>query len=183
MMSAAGSVFGNQGKVIGMPKGGLITGAKPLSENLSDKLGDLIRENNYGGSVSLIENERGITIRILDDILFPSGKAVISPGSKNILQEISEVIKELPNDIRIEGHTDNVPIHNSEYPSNWHLSVQRATNTAYFLMNQEGMFPEKISIVGYSEYKPVASNATVEGRELNRRVDIVILKDLNNKIE
>ena len=183
MMSAVGDVFGNQGKVVGMPRGGLIPGAEPLENDLTGKIEDLIRTNNYGGSVSLLENERGITIRILDDILFPSGKAEISPGSKSILKEITQVIKELPNDIRIEGHTDNVPIGNSEYPSNWHLSVQRATNTAYYLMRQDGMIPEKISIVGYSEYKPVASNATPKGRELNRRVDIVILKQLNNKTE
>ncbi|MGE5497330.1 MAG: flagellar motor protein MotB, partial [Syntrophothermus sp.] len=97
-------------------------------------------------------------------------------GSVGILNKLAAVIKTLPNDVRVEGHTDNVPINSSQYQSNWHLSVARALNTAYYLINSQGLSPEKVSIVGYSEYHPVKSNETPEGRRNNRRVDIVILK-------
>ena len=137
----------------------------------------VINENKVENSVKLIDGERGITIRILDDILFPSGSAELSDKSKSILNELGKILKELPNDIRIEGHTDNKQIHTKQFPSNWHLSVTRATNTAYFLMNAQDLSPDKVSIVGYSEYRPVASNDTPEGRRLNRRVDIIILNN------
>jgi len=86
------------------------------------------------------------------------------------------VLKILPNDIRIEGHSDNIPINTSTYQSNWHLSVARALNTAYYLITQEKLSADKISIVGYAEFKPLATNETDEGRKLNRRVDLVIIK-------
>jgi len=82
----------------------------------------------------------------------------------------------LPNDIRVEGHTDNLPISNSVYPSNWHLSVDRALSTAYYLIQTEGLSPDKVSVVGYAEYRPIAPNDSKESRALNRRVDLVILK-------
>jgi len=82
----------------------------------------------------------------------------------------------LPNDIRVEGHTDNIPINSSLFPSNWHLSVARALNTAYYLINNEGVPPDRVSIVGNAEFKPIESNETAYGRALNRRVDIVIIK-------
>ncbi len=144
--------------------------------SLQGKLENLIVENNLANSIKLVENERGITIHILGDILFPSANAQIKENSKQILSKIAAVIKQLPNDIRIEGHTDNIPIKNSEFPSNWHLSVARALNTAYFLIDNEQLSPDKVSVVGYSEYKPVATNETLDGRETNRRVDIIILK-------
>ncbi|RPH72019.1 chemotaxis protein MotB, partial [bacterium] len=92
------------------------------------------------------------------------------------LSKIAAVIKELPNDLRIEGHTDNVPINSYEFPSNWHLSVARALSTAYFLIDKEKLPQERLSVVGYSEYKPISSNEIPEERSKNRRVDIVIIK-------
>jgi chemotaxis protein MotB len=88
---------------------------------------------------------------------------------------MTQLLKTLPNDIRIEGHTDNIPISTEEYPSNWHLSIARATNTAYYLMNNLGLNQERVSVVGNSEFKPIAENDSPETRALNRRVDIVIL--------
>jgi chemotaxis protein MotB len=123
----------------------------------------------------LLENERGITISILDNILFESGNAELSDESKPILEKMAQLLKTLPNDIRIEGHTDNIPITTEEFPSNWHLSIARATNTAYYLMNDLGLNQERVSVVGNSEFKPLADNTNSESRALNRRVDIVIL--------
>lgn len=145
-------------------------------QKLQRQLESVVNEEKLNKSIKLVSNERGITIRILDDILFSSGKAELSEYSRIILHKIAGILKSLKNDIRIEGHTDNVPIANTVYPSNWHLSVERATNTAYHLMSREGLEPGRVSVVGYSEYHPVATNETPDGRANNRRVDIIILK-------
>ncbi len=171
-----GDIFGGSGKIPGFNGG---TGGSPFENpmtKLKNDLNDVIEEYNFGQSIKLEENERGITIRILDDILFSSGNSNLTLESRIVLTGLANILRELPYDIRVEGHTDNVPINSSLYPSNWHLSVNRALNTAYYLINEEKLPPDKVSIVGYSEYKPIASNNTNEGRASNRRVDIIIIK-------
>jgi len=137
----------------------------------------IINENGYGNAIKLEENERGLTIHILEEILFNSGKADLNKNSMDFLNNIASLLKDVSNDIRIEGHTDNVPINSAAFQSNWHLSVARALNTAYYLINTEALQPDRVSIVGYSEYKPIATNETSFGRDLNRRVDIIIIKE------
>ncbi|MBX3006723.1 MAG: OmpA family protein [Melioribacteraceae bacterium] len=172
--SAMGSFFGNSNNI------SQIVGDKQVVEKpantLSDELSKLIVDNNYDASVRLEESERGITIHILGDILFAPGNAEIGIDSKNILSKIANVLKKIPNDLRIEGHTDDTPISTFRYPSNWHLSVDRALSTAYFFIKDQDIHPDRVSVVGYSEYKPIASNKEAQTRALNRRVDIVILK-------
>ncbi len=176
-MSAMGNVFGSTNNV----GGAVVNLSNDVIQTPIDKLkrdlGELIIQHDYGRSVSLEENERGVIIRILDDILFPSGRAELSFESREVLSNLASIIRQLPNDIRIEGHTDNVQINTSYYPSNWHLSVARALNTAYFLIKDEGLSPDKVSIVGYSEYKPIDDNESLDGRAHNRRVDIVIINN------
>ncbi len=170
------SFGGNTASIIGITDKIPEINVQPVDE-LKNKLANLILQNDFGKYVQLEENERGITLHILEEILFSSGSADLSRGSLSMLNKISAVIKELPNDIRIEGHTDNIPIISSQFKSNWHLSVARALNTAYYLMSSQRINPERVSIVGFSEYKPIASNETYLGRAQNRRVDIVILRD------
>lgn len=170
------SFGGSAASVIGISDKIPEINVQPVDE-LKNKLATLIVQNDFGKYVQLEENERGITIHILEEILFASGNADLSQGSLTMLNKIAAVIKELPNDIRIEGHTDNVPISSTQYRSNWHLSVSRALNTAYYLMSSQRINPERVSIVGFSEYKPIASNENPSGRAHNRRVDIVILKE------
>jgi len=173
MIAAISNVFGHEGKIVGLEN--KVINIELPSNNLKLQLTKVIRDYKYDDFIKLEENERGITIHILDEILFPSGSAELNKGSLTVMKHIASVIKALPNDIRIEGHTDNVPISKPNYPSNWHLSVARALNTAYYLINNENLPSDKVSIVGYSEYKPIASNETEEGRSMNRRVDIVIV--------
>ncbi|MGE5432460.1 MAG: OmpA family protein [Syntrophomonadaceae bacterium] len=176
LMSAAGSAFGISSDAAKIENKNFSIKTPLMSAgNLKNSLQNLVDENKLNNSIRLEENERGIIIHILDDILFPSGTAELNDGSRIILMKIASLLKNLPNDIRVEGHTDNVPISSPFYPSNWHLSVSRALNTAYYLINRQGLSPDKVSIVGYSEYRPVTTNATLEGRRSNRRVDIVIL--------
>ena len=173
MMNAIGSVFGGA-NVINSETIGNKVSVQPI-DKLKSELSNLIEKHNYGSSISVEQNERGITLHIMDEILFPSGSAVLNENSQVVLNKIADIIRKLPNDIRVEGHTDNVPIKSSLYPSNWHLSVARALNTAYYLIEKENLNPDKVSIVGYSEYQPVETNLTLTGRAKNRRVDIVII--------
>ena len=174
-MNALGYIFGNDGHLISLqtPQGEIIS---TEIDNLRNSLTQLISKQQFLNSVSLEENERGFTIHILEDILFTSGKAELNSTSRLVLSQLATVLKKLPNDIRVEGHTDNLPINSPQYPSNWHLSVARALNTAYYLIDSEKLAPSRVSIVGYSEYKPIAENSSVDGRAKNRRVDIVIIK-------
>jgi len=177
-ISAMGSVFGtNSGmnNIQSVVPYELPNITQDNGRALKRNIQNAINENKFQESVQLVENERGITIRILDDILFPPGIADLNTGSMVILNELGKILRDVPNDIRVEGHTDNLPIKNEIFASNWHLSVARATNTAYYLMGLQDLPPDKLSVVGYAEYQPVASNETSDGRRLNRRVDIVIL--------
>lgn len=181
MVKAAGGIFsagagpgaGKNDNILPMPEA---NGDAMVS--LRGQISKIIEENNLSSSLQIVENERGFTIRILDDILFNSGSAELTGGSKGILSKLGVVLRGLSNDIRIEGHTDNVPVSGTLFPSNWHLSVARATNTGFYLMNTEKLPPERVSVAGYAEYQPIATNETIEGRALNRRVDIVILHSM-----
>jgi two-component system copper resistance phosphate regulon response regulator CusR len=118
----------------------------------------------------------GLVISLREVGFFDSGSAEIRSGSRQALDRIAHLLAERPYSIRIEGHTDNVPIHNSQFASNWELSTTRATELIRLLIGRYKFTPEKLSAAGYAEYHPVASNDSEEGRAQNRRLDVVILK-------
>ena len=120
--------------------------------------------------------ERGLLIRFKDQVLFDSGKAIIRKDGEPIVQSIGEILKQNDRAIRVEGHTDTVPMHSLHYPSNWELSPARAVNVVKFLIEKVGIAPTRLSAAGYSEYHPIADNDTAENRQKNRRVDVVILR-------
>ncbi len=182
MMNVMGNIFGNQ-KIEQVNNTGSIGSEKKSAkkessqmQQLKTKIAAIANDYHLGDSFKILDNKRGVTLRIQEKVIFPSGKATLNNNFKTVLLKIARVLRSIKNDIRVEGHTDNVPINSKQYPSNWHLSVARALNTAYFLITKGGLNPDKVSIVGYSEYRPIASNATPEGRAQNRRVDIVIIK-------
>jgi chemotaxis protein MotB len=115
-----------------------------------------------------------VEVEIRTDILFPSGSAALSPGALPILTQVAETLRHLPNPIRVEGHTDNVPIRGGQWPSNWELSAARAASVVH-LFTEQGLEPKRLSVIAFGEHRPVQSNATAEGRNANRRVLIVIL--------
>lgn len=144
--------------------------AKRLLENrLSKEIQDK--------QVKLEMMEKGLVITVVGDVLFDSGKAKIRPQSFPILDKVASVLKEnVPElNIGIEGHTDNQPIKFSGWKSNWELSTARALSVLHYLVEEKNISPERVSAIGYGEYRQVASNSTKEGRQLNRRVEIVIL--------
>lgn len=147
-----------------------LTKAKQLLENrLSKEIGDK--------QVKLDMMDKGLVITFVADILFSSGKANIKKDASPILDKVARVLNENVPDLNvgIEGHTDNVPIKVSGWKSNWELSTSRALSVLHYLVEEKDVSPERISAIGYGEYRPVASNDTSEGRQENRRVEIVIL--------
>ena len=135
------------------------------------------------GQVSLDIDERGLVITLADNILFDSGKARVKEDAYPVLNKIITVIDDKAPDknIGIEGHTDNVPIMHSSWKSNRELSTARANNVYHYLVDEGGLSPSRLTTIGYSEFKPVATNDTAEGRAKNRRVEIVILPQYPKK--
>ena len=131
----------------------------------------------YGAKneVQLTINERGLVISLKEAGFFPSGTAQVQPGALPLLDKIASSISRYDNTLRIEGHTDNVAIKSVAFPSNWELSTARASSIVHYLIEKHGFKGAKLSVTGYGEYRPIADNATEEGRKLNRRVDIVML--------
>jgi OmpA family. len=148
-------------------------------EALYEDIQRYMQQNNIAAVVELSESKMEILLRFKDNVLFESGKADIIPDGLPVLNNIATVIKTYKDQIggvRIEGHTDNVPIHTVLFPSNWELSTARAVAVLRYFVEQQHLPPEMLSAVGYGEYHPVASNDTIEGRAKNRRVDVVITR-------
>ncbi|MDD5196121.1 MAG: OmpA family protein [Candidatus Omnitrophica bacterium] len=139
---------------------------------LEERLGQEITDKQ----VKLQMMEKGLVITVVGDLLFDSGKAKIRREAYPLLDKVARVLKDnmAGFNIGIEGYTDNVPIRHSGWKSNWELSTARSLSVLHFLVNEKGVSPERLSAIGFGEYRPVASNNTKEGRKLNRRVEIVI---------
>ncbi len=141
---------------------------------LFEQMTDYIEQEGLQG-VELEIQERGLIIRFAEQVFFDLGQAILKPEALEILDSLADRLRDLPNPLRVEGHTDDWPIRTSSFPSNWELSVHRATNVVRHLIEENGFDPEKLSVAGYSEYRPIRTNDTAENRAMNRRVDIVIL--------
>jgi len=135
-----------------------------------------LREEVDEGNVAVSMEDKGLVVTVLDRVLFESGKADLIESSKEALDKMAEILQnEVPDQmVYIEGHTDNVPIGYSSWPSNWELSTARATEVVHYFAESQGLAPQRFAAVGYGEFQPVAANTTPEGRLLNRRVEIVI---------
>ena len=143
---------------------------------IQEKVDEFLAANDLEGDVLTSMEERGVVIRFQDSVLFPKSKADLYPESKMILAGLAEIMKEIKNPIRIEGHTDDLPINTVRFPSNWELSTSRATTVLRFLI-AEGVQGENLSAVGYGEFRPLVPNLTEAERKKNRRVDIVLLRE------
>ncbi|MDR3578361.1 MAG: OmpA family protein [Oryzomonas sp.] len=127
------------------------------------------------GQVTISELKGKLTVNMEAAILFDSAKADVKPDGIAILLKMVPTLKEVKDkSIRIEGHTDNIPIRSAQFPSNWELSAARAINVAKYLQ-QQGLDPANLSAAAFSEFKPVADNATKEGRAKNRRIEITLV--------
>jgi len=144
---------------------------------LKKKLEAYVTENRLEGYIGLKIEEKGLVISLREKLMFDSGEAEIHQEAKYILKDITNEIIDVPNNTRIEGHTDNVPIGpelRSKFPTNWELSTARATNVTRYLLETLKFPPGRISSAGYGEYQPVVDNDIEEHKAMNRRVDIVV---------
>lgn len=146
---------------------------------------DMAKQSGLEGEIEVSIKERGVEISIQEKVLFNPGNSILEQDARNTLQKLSlEVLKKIQGKyMRVEGHTDSDPINTPQFPTNWELSAARATNVLRFLVEKTGIDPTKITAVGCGEYYPKVKNDTPEHKAQNRRVLIVILKDMYNKAE
>ncbi|OIQ57001.1 motility protein B [Moorella thermoacetica] len=147
------------------------------------ELQQYIQQEGLEGQVTLETEERGLVISVADAVLFPKGSADLTPEARALLRQVGRALARLPNFLRVEGHTDNLPINTPAFPSNWELSTARATNVVKVLISEAGIKPGRLSATGYGEYRPVAPNNSEADMARNRRVDIVVLKEAYNITE
>jgi len=142
-----------------------------IRSELERALAAEIRRNE----VALHMEPDGLVVSLREAGFFDSGSASIKPGSEAAFARVAKILQEHSCAVRIEGHTDNVPIHTTQFASNWELSTARATGLVKSLVEQHGISATRLSAAGYAEFHPAADNGTAQGRQLNRRVDVVIL--------
>jgi len=141
-----------------------------IAQALMDKLGGVVDPK----LVSVDYNERWVEVNLDSSLLFETGASRLSRNALRALKEISKVLRPLPNELNVEGYTDNIPIRSREFPSNWELSAARAASVVHFLARL-GIDPGRLAAVGFGEHRPLADNDTPEGRAKNRRVTLLIM--------
>jgi len=150
---------------------------KGVAEDLLKAMEPLVKE----GQVRVSQSVHGIAIEINASVLFASGQATLEPGSIKALRAVGGVLAKVPNDIQVEGFTDNTPINTPAFPSNWELSTARASSVVR-LLAESGAPTDRLVAVGYGEFRPIDVNSTPEGRARNRRVTVMILSEQQEKI-
>lgn len=168
---------------VNLEHGSTFATSKALVLNKEDRIAWLFdnvqafdRQNGLDG-VKISRNRRGVVMTLADRMLFGSGEATISGSAYTLLDKIARLIKQLDVHVDIEGHTDDQPISNAAFPSNWELSTTRAVNVLRHLISVDGVPAKNLSAVGFAEYHPVAPNDTPQNRALNRRVEIIFRAD------
>ncbi len=147
----------------------LVPSLKVLSEELKKEI--------ESGRIEISMQPRGLVVSFAQAALFPSGEDVISPDAYEGLEKVAAAINRLPNPVRLEGHTDSIPIRTPRFRSNWELSAARSIALMAILTEKYGVPADRLSIAGYADTAPIASNDTEAGRARNRRVDIVVLNE------
>ena len=189
MSQSLSVAFGSGGKN-GVLTGGrsIAPGEKVFKErremlNTQEKIRRMIAQKGLEGKVSTDVTDRGLVISVKDTVLFAAGSADLTERAAEVIAGVANILSSTPNAIRVEGHTDTVPIHTSRFPSNWELSTTRAICVLRYFIQSGHISPERLSAAGYGEYKPAFPNSSERNRALNRRVDIVLLSSDYSKFE
>ena len=163
----------NEGEIVLPVSLDIVSAEDPLA-NIFDELSEIMKHYGVNEDVGVSNISGGLVIRLSDAILFDPGNANVSKSAIPVLQNIGTIISKTPYDIRIEGHSDNLPINTLEYPSNWELSTSRAIKVLQYFIDKNNISPNRLSAGGYAEYKPMVPNDSRENRAKNRRVEIKI---------
>src|SRR5437016_896714 len=158
-------------------------GGNAKISDVKAQLETILKNEISNRSIHLSENSRGLIISLAEAGFFEPGSAVMNAKGLASVESIAATLRPLAYSIRVEGHTDNTPIHTAQFPSNWELSTTRATFLLEYLISTGKISPQRLSAVGYGEYHPIAPNNTSEGRASNRRVDVVVLGPAAEKQE
>lgn len=156
----------------------IIEGIRPVNYSdisLENDLRTALNKSDIIEGIVLSLDQWGVLLSIGDELLFESGASEIRPAARPLLATVASLIRQSRRSVVIEGHTDNIPLRSARYSSNLELSTARAARAYSFFVQEESINPEQISASGYGEYRPAASNATLEGRNRNRRVDIIFV--------
>lgn len=148
---------------------------RALAKEQEQAAGDKLKETIPANLVQVEQSEKRIKLVLGEGVLFDSGRADLKAKAQEVLKPIVDELKKLPNEVVVEGHTDNVPIRSGRYATNWELSMARAYSVIGFL-EEQGMTQKRLAGIGYGENRPVADNATFEGRARNRRIEISLMK-------
>jgi len=166
---SGGAESSESNKMISLP-----ATAEQLKKSIDKMVAEQVSQGRLlSGSVTTRITPDGLVISLHDAGFFASGSAEVNPNSIHILETIVDALPDRA--VRVEGHTDNVPIHTAQFATNWELSTARASAIARFIIDKGRFDPAKLSAAGYAEFHPVATNDTEEGRTQNRRVDIILL--------
>lgn len=141
-------------------------------EDIISEVEEFVFKNKLSGEVRVSSDPRGAVITISDVVLFPPGSAEMTPQGRKTLRQVFDVLKQFQYNVKIEGHTDNTPIHTLRYPSNWELSAFRASEVAHMMID-DGFPPERLSVEGFAEFRPKVPNTSAENRAINRRIEVV----------
>jgi len=144
-------------------------------KQFAEQIKSYVKANKLEDFIVVEEGKWNVRVTPLAPFLFEKGKDTLSPQAKPLIEQIAGFLKKYPSRIKIEGHTDNIPIHTINYPSNWELSIARANSVMKYLIEKYGIAPGRIEAVGYGQYRPIASNDTTQGRAKNRRVVFEII--------
>ncbi|HVA65339.1 MAG TPA: OmpA family protein [Elusimicrobiota bacterium] len=144
-------------------------------ESVANEIRKSLGQSVLSKETQVVINDQMIRLTLASGVLFGSGSAVLTSQAKSALAQVAKELARIPNDIVVEGHTDNVPIHSQRYNSNWELSMARAYTVIVFFQAQ-GITPKRLAGIGYGQYRPVADNATAAGRAKNRRIEIDIMR-------
>jgi chemotaxis protein MotB len=143
-------------------------------EETADTVKQELRESLEKGELRLLHTGKGLVLRLPEFLFFDSGQAKFRPEALPLLQKLAGLLGKIPNDVLIEGHTDNRPIHTPQFPSNWELSTARAAALVRFFVEEQRLAPARFAAAGYGEHQPLADNNEETGRQANRRVDLII---------
>lgn len=153
------------------------TDKEKVLEDIKNRLVEELRHSGCPHAVHMHMEEAGLVVRLLEDrILFDIGEAEVRSEGRKMILAASRVLKGIDNGIRVEGNTDNLPVHSGRFRSNWELSTLRATNVAEVLIRGAGISPHRVSVLGHGEFKPLVPNTSDRNRQINRHVDIVVLR-------
>ena len=157
-----------------LPAASLRAAPQTQIEEVAQTVQESLRTQANSQDIRLMITGRGLVIHLPEFLFFASGEAQIRPEAESLLDHLAEILRKIPNQVAVEGHTDNRPINTPQFPSNWELSVHRATVLVRYLVEKDHLDPARFAAAGYGEYAPLTSNDDEAGRRLNRRVDIVI---------